>query len=63
MLDRDITDMHAISRADFMRLAWAEPAKGEIDYTQVPETELAAIARGREALCCSAGSPTCTIRG
>jgi pimeloyl-ACP methyl ester carboxylesterase len=51
VLDRDITDMHAISRADFMRLAWAEPAKGEIDYTQVPEAELAAIARGREALC------------
>jgi pimeloyl-ACP methyl ester carboxylesterase len=49
--DRDITDMHAISRADFMRLAWADPAKGEIDYTQLPETELAAIARGREALC------------
>jgi len=51
VLDRDITDMHAISRAEFMRLAWADPAKGEIDYTQLPETELAAIARGREALC------------
>jgi pimeloyl-ACP methyl ester carboxylesterase len=51
VLDRDITDMHAIPRADFMRLAWADPAKGEIDYTQLPETELAAIARGREALC------------
>jgi pimeloyl-ACP methyl ester carboxylesterase len=51
VLDRDITDMHAIPRADFMRLAWADPAKGEIDYTKLPETELAAIARGREALC------------
>ena len=50
MLDRDITDMHAVSRAEFMRLAWADPAKGEIDYTKLPDTELAGIARGREAL-------------
>jgi pimeloyl-ACP methyl ester carboxylesterase len=50
VLDRDITDMHAISRAEFMRLAWAEPAKGEIDTTKLPDTELASIARGREAL-------------
>ena len=50
MLDRDIADMHAIPRAEFMRLAWADPAKGEIDYTQLPDTELAGIARGREAL-------------
>ena len=49
VLDRDIADMHAISRADYMRLAWADPAKGEIDYTALPESELAAIARGREA--------------
>ena len=32
-----------------MRLAWADPAKGERDLTELPETELAAIARGREA--------------
>ena len=50
VLDRDIADMHAIPRAEFMRLAWADPAKGEIDYTQLPDTELAGIARGREAL-------------
>jgi len=50
VLDRDITDMHAISRAEFMRLAWAEPAKGEIDTTKLADTELASIARGREAL-------------
>ena len=49
VLDRDITDMHAISRADFMQRAWADPTKGEIDYTKLPDTELAAIARGREA--------------
>ena len=50
MLDRDIADMHAISRAEFMRLAWADPDKGAIDYTKLPDTELAGIARGREAL-------------
>jgi len=50
VLDRDIVDMHAISRSEFMRLAWADPAKGEIDYTKLADTELAGIARGREAL-------------
>lgn len=50
VLDRDITDMHAIPRAEFLRLAWADPAKGEIDYTKLPDTELAGIARGRETL-------------
>ena len=49
-LERDIVDMHATPRSEFMRLAWADPSKGEIDYTQRPDTELAAIARGREAL-------------
>jgi pimeloyl-ACP methyl ester carboxylesterase len=50
VLERDIVDMHAIPRSTFMRLAWADPARGEIDYTRLPDTELAAIARGREAL-------------
>jgi pimeloyl-ACP methyl ester carboxylesterase len=50
VLDRDITDMHAIPRDEFIRLSWADPSKGEIDYTSLPDTELAAIARGREAL-------------
>jgi pimeloyl-ACP methyl ester carboxylesterase len=49
VLDRDIVDMHGIPRAEFMRLAWANPAKGEVDYTKLPDTELAGIARGREA--------------
>jgi pimeloyl-ACP methyl ester carboxylesterase len=50
VLDRDIADMHAISRAEFMRLAWADPDKGAIDYTKLADTELAGIARGRETL-------------
>jgi pimeloyl-ACP methyl ester carboxylesterase len=50
VLDRDIADMHAMPREEYMRLAWADPANGERDLTALPETELAAIARGREAL-------------
>ncbi len=47
--DRDIADMHAMPRAEYLKLAWADPAKGEVDFTQMPEAELAAIVRGREA--------------
>jgi pimeloyl-ACP methyl ester carboxylesterase len=47
--DRDIADMHGVTRAEYLRLAWADPAKGTVDFTQLPDTELAAIARGREA--------------
>jgi len=38
------------SRADFLRLAWADPAKGAVDYASLPDTALAAIARARESL-------------
>jgi pimeloyl-ACP methyl ester carboxylesterase len=48
--EREIADMHAIGRPAFMQRAWADPARGEIDMTKLPETELAAIARGRESL-------------
>jgi pimeloyl-ACP methyl ester carboxylesterase len=47
--ERDIADMHAIPREDYMRLAWADHTKGERDLMQLPDTELAGIARGREA--------------
>jgi pimeloyl-ACP methyl ester carboxylesterase len=47
--ERDITDMHALPRAEYLKRAWAEPAKGDIDFTQLSDGELAAIARGREA--------------
>jgi len=47
--ERDIADMHALTRADYLRLAWADPAKGEVDYATLPDDELAAIVRGREA--------------
>lgn len=47
--ERDIADMHALPHAEYLRHAWADPAKGEVDFTQLPESELAMIARGREA--------------
>src|ERR1700730_10730056 len=47
--DRDIADVHALPRADYLELAWADPANGAVDFTALPESELAAIARGREA--------------
>jgi pimeloyl-ACP methyl ester carboxylesterase len=47
--ERDIADMHAIPGEEYTRLAWADPTKGERDMMQLPETELAGIARGREA--------------
>ena len=50
VLDRDIADIHGIPRAEFLRLAWADPANGVEDYASLPDTELAAIARGRESL-------------
>jgi pimeloyl-ACP methyl ester carboxylesterase len=46
--ERDIADMHAVPRAEYLKLAWADPAKGNIDFASLPETELAAIVRGRE---------------
>jgi pimeloyl-ACP methyl ester carboxylesterase len=49
-LERDIADMHSIPRAEFLRLAWADPARGATDYAALPDPELAAIARARESL-------------
>jgi pimeloyl-ACP methyl ester carboxylesterase len=47
--DRDIADMHGLPRADYMKLAWVDPTLGVVDFTALPETEIAAIVRGREA--------------
>lgn len=47
--DRDIADMHALAREQFLELAWADPAKGAVDYTALPETDLAQIVRGQQA--------------
>ena len=49
VLERDIVDMHAVSRDRFLELAWAKPARGDVDMTTLPDATLEAIARGREA--------------
>lgn len=48
--ERDIADFHSMTDEEFIAAAWADPAKGKRDLTQLPDTELAAIVRGREAL-------------
>jgi pimeloyl-ACP methyl ester carboxylesterase len=61
--ERDIADMHALPRAEYLKLAWADPAKGDLDFTKLPERELAAIVCGVARPSRSMdGSPTCTIR-
>ena len=47
--ERDIADFHAMTAGRISAAAWADPAKGEVDYTALPDGELAAIVRGREA--------------
>src|SRR5215471_5536051 len=47
--ERDIADMHGMTRDEYLRAAWADPAKGDVDFTALPDSELAAIIRGREA--------------
>jgi pimeloyl-ACP methyl ester carboxylesterase len=47
--ERDVADMHAMTRDEYLRLAWADPAKGEVDLTALPDSELAAIVRGRDS--------------
>jgi pimeloyl-ACP methyl ester carboxylesterase len=47
--ERDIADMHALPRTEYLKLAWADPAVGEVDFTQLSEEVLASHARGREA--------------
>jgi pimeloyl-ACP methyl ester carboxylesterase len=46
---RDIADMHGTSRDELQQMLWADPSKGAVDYTQLPETEIAAAVRGRNA--------------
>ena len=62
--DRDIADMHAIPRAEFMRLAWADPRTRRDRLHALPETRAGRASRaGARRWRCSAGSPTCTTRG
>jgi pimeloyl-ACP methyl ester carboxylesterase len=59
----DIADIPAMPRAEYLQCAWADPAKGEVDYTRLPESALAAIGVAARLLPSMAGNPTCTTRG
>lgn len=46
---RDIADLYAVSQEEMNRLAFHDPAKRKRDYSTMPEEDLIAIARSREA--------------
>jgi pimeloyl-ACP methyl ester carboxylesterase len=48
--ERDIADIHAMTRDEYLRHAWADPKNGEIDFTRLADSELAQIVRAREAV-------------
>ena len=55
--DRDIADMHSMTREEFLAAAWADPEKGRIDPARLPEAEVRALVQGREALALFGWSP------
>jgi pimeloyl-ACP methyl ester carboxylesterase len=54
---RDIVDIFAIQDADFAKLAYFDPKRGERDYKSLPTAEVAAVARNRESLARFAWQP------
>jgi len=54
---RDIADMFAITETDFNALAYCDPARAAHDYAAMPEAEVRAVARNREALARYGWSP------
>jgi pimeloyl-ACP methyl ester carboxylesterase len=47
--ERDIADIHAMTRSEYLERAWADPAKAEVDFTRLSDNQLASIVRAREA--------------
>jgi pimeloyl-ACP methyl ester carboxylesterase len=54
---RDIVDIYAISEDDFLKLAYCDPAAGKRDYKTMPDADVKAAARNREATARYAWSP------
>jgi pimeloyl-ACP methyl ester carboxylesterase len=54
---RDIVDIFATQDADFVKLAYFDPKRGERDYKSLPTAEVAAVARNRESLARFAWQP------
>jgi pimeloyl-ACP methyl ester carboxylesterase len=47
---RDIVDIFALLEPEFNTLAYCDPKAGERDYKSLPEADVTAVARNREAL-------------
>jgi pimeloyl-ACP methyl ester carboxylesterase len=56
-LTRDIVDIFALLEPDLNKLAYADPSVGAHDYKSMPEAEVIATARNREALARFAWQP------
>jgi pimeloyl-ACP methyl ester carboxylesterase len=54
---RDIVDIYAIPESQFLQLAYFNPAVGTHDYKTMPEAQVLAAARNREATARYAWSP------
>ena len=54
---RDIPDIFAMTEAQYLEVAYADPAAAKVDYTKKPEAELKIVARNREATARFAWSP------
>jgi pimeloyl-ACP methyl ester carboxylesterase len=54
---RDITDIFAMTEADFLKIAYCDPDIGKRDYKAMPEEEVRRAARNREAIARYAWSP------
>jgi pimeloyl-ACP methyl ester carboxylesterase len=54
---RDIVDIYAIPEQEFVELAYFDPALGSRDYKAMPDGEVLAAARNREATARNAWSP------
>ena len=48
--ERDITDMHSLSRQAYLDKAWANPKRDPFDPKKLSDDELQGIVQGREAL-------------
>jgi pimeloyl-ACP methyl ester carboxylesterase len=54
---REIADVFAMLEPQFNKLAFSDPKAGERDYRSMPEAEIVAVARNREALARFAWQP------
>ncbi len=54
---RDIADIFAVTENEFLELAYSDPSVGRHDYRSMPDAELKAASRNREAIARYAWSP------